>query len=146
MSGLVEKRIENMGQKMERIIYTITEDGRNQLKTWLSQGVEEETVKFEILLKVFFGSMIEPKKNIDNIYAFKNKHIEDNFILKKYEEQLKSIQDQSADHIYYLLTVLFGRKINEAYLEWADEAVKILEELDETQTNNQNQNGGDIND
>ena len=122
----VEKRSEISEKKHESIVYTITEEGKTQLTNWLSATVENEYVKYEILLKVFFGSMQKPQKNIDNIEKFKNKYEGHIAILEGYEENLQKNINSSPDHLYYLLTVLFGRKVFKAYTEWAEEAIELI--------------------
>lgn len=127
-SGWVNKRSDNMGQKLERIIYSITEEGRKQLITWLSSPVDNEYVKYEILLKLFFGNLLEVQKNIDNISTFKEKYAAQIPVLKGFETELKKVQQNSPDHLYFLLTVLFGEKVYKAYVEWAEEAIEILKQ------------------
>ncbi|ERI91932.1 transcriptional regulator, PadR family [Clostridiales bacterium oral taxon 876 str. F0540] len=129
--GLVRKKSDNMGQKLERIKYSITEEGKEKLKSWLSSPVNNEFIKYEILLKLFFGSNLSIKQNIDNISAFKQKHLEQIPILEGYEKELRKVTEESQDHLYYLLTVLFGEKIFKAYTEWADEAINLLKESTE---------------
>lgn len=124
--GWINKRSEMSG-KLERIIYSITEEGRKQLIDWLTSSKETEEPKFEILLKVFFGGALETQNNIDNIVAFKNKYSAQLPVFKAYEKELESILMDSPDHLYYLITVLFGDKMTNAYIEWADEAIKLLE-------------------
>jgi len=125
--GLVIKRSDRMGQKLERIIYSITDEGRKQLKNWLSLPVENEIVKYEILLKLFFGSLLDEDKNIENIMAFKDKYTKQLSILNSFETELMQIQNNSPEHLYYLLTVLFGEKVYKAYLDWTQEAIDLLE-------------------
>jgi hypothetical protein len=50
-------------------------------------------------------------------------------MLKQFEQQLRAVLTQDEDHLYYLLTVPFGKHVYNAYLTWADEAVSMLEEL-----------------
>lgn len=128
-NGWVKKRSEISGRKLERIIYSITEEGRKQVINWLSLPVENEYVKYEILLKLFFGKMLETEKNIENISVFKEKYDRQLTVLEGFETELEKVVDNSPDHLYYLLTVLFGKKVYKAYLEWADEAIKLLKEL-----------------
>lgn len=125
---LVSKRKENKGKKLEKIIYSITDEGRKKLIDWLSLPVENEYVKYEILLKLFFGSILDTEKNIENINAFKEKYSNQLPVLRGYELELKKILPESPDHLYFLLTVLFGQKIYNAYIEWADEAIKMLKD------------------
>jgi DNA-binding PadR family transcriptional regulator len=122
----INKRGDNNG-KLEKIIYSITEEGRKQLINWLTSMKENEDPKFEILLKLFFGGALEKQKNMDTIQAFKEKYAGQLPVLKEFQSELEHIVQDSPDHLYYLITVLFGVKITNAYIEWADEALKLLE-------------------
>lgn len=115
----------------ERIYYSITNEGRKHLIEWLSTPVEKEQVKYEILLKLFFGSAIEPKENIKNIKEFKERNLKLLQLFQVFKNQLEQVINEDDDHTYFYLTVLFGEKIQRAYLEWADEAVGILNKLDQ---------------
>lgn len=110
----------------ERITYSITEQGRSELKYWLLTPVEKEQIKYEILLKLFFGSVVSAEENIRIINEFKQRNTETLKLFELYRDQLEQVLNQKEDHIYYYLTVLFGEKVQKAYLEWADEAVGIL--------------------
>lgn len=134
--GLVEKRSDYKGQKLERIIYSITNTGKQELKNWLSLPVENEVVKYEILLKLFFGNLLDTNRNIENIKNFQEKYSGQLSILNSFETELKNIVKDSPDHLYYLLTVMFGEKVYKAYIEWADEATEILEQLNKSEREN----------
>jgi len=126
--GWVTKRNDSMGQKIERIIYAITDEGRDNLILWLAKPSENDKVKYEILLKLFFGSALDVQKNIDHIEKFKNNYEKELPVLKGFEKNLTQVKDEveDTDHLYYLLTVLFGEKIYGAYLEWSNEALALL--------------------
>jgi DNA-binding HxlR family transcriptional regulator len=130
-NGLITKRNELSG-KLEKIIYSITEEGRSKLVNWLSSVKESEDPKFEILLKIFFGGTLETQKNIDTITAFKEKYAVQLPVLMKFEEELQKILKVSPDHLYYYITVLFGVKIMNAYMEWAEEAIRLLKSSQNT--------------
>jgi len=123
----VTKRNDSMGQKIERIIYAITDEGRDALTLWLAKPVENDFVKYEILLKLFFGSALDVQKNIDHVEKFRDNYARELPVLKGFETELMKVKDESSDHLYYLLTVLFGEKIYSAYLEWSNEALALLE-------------------
>jgi DNA-binding PadR family transcriptional regulator len=126
-NGWVSKKVEDKESSREKILYSITESGREELLKWLSTPVEKEYVKFEILLKLFFGSQIEADKNIENIKDFKERYVGQIDVLKTFDTNLRKHLEESEDHLYYLLTVLFGEKLYKAYVEWSDEAIELLE-------------------
>lgn len=126
-AGLVCKT-EEEPEGRARIVYSITEAGKEALQKWLMTVAEKEYVKYEILLKLFFGSIVPPEQNIKLISEFKNRNMQILNILQKYKEELSKVLHSDSDHLYYYLTVLFGEKIQKAYSDWADEAIKLLEE------------------
>jgi DNA-binding PadR family transcriptional regulator len=114
----------------ERIIYSITESGRKMLIDWLETSSEKEYVKYEILLKLFFGNMLSVQDNIKKIMEFRTRNQEKLKMMELFSENLEKVLADNRDHYYYYLTVLFGKYTYKAYLDWADEAVKILEDME----------------
>ena len=53
--GLATKR-EDSENKRNKRIYTITDEGRSYLKKWLTLPVEKDELRYETLLKIFFGN------------------------------------------------------------------------------------------
>ena len=110
----------------DRIVYSITDAGKQKLIDWLSLPNEKEYVRYEILLKLFFGNLSSPINTIKRIEAFQKQHKEDLQLIRSYKANLKSVFQENQHHLYYYLTVLFGEHIYKAYLEWADEALAFI--------------------
>jgi DNA-binding PadR family transcriptional regulator len=126
-------KIEETGEGRNRIIYRVTQKGTEELRNYLRTPAEKESVKYEILLKLFFGSMLKPEENMNLIKDFKDRSVKDLNILTMYKEQLSRLLDTEEDHIYYYLTVIFGEKIYKAYQEWAEEAEALLSKMKTSQ-------------
>jgi hypothetical protein len=47
-------------------------------------------------------------------------------MIKLFKKNLEPILKEDEDHLYYYLTVLFGEKIYNAYIEWSKEAMDLL--------------------
>jgi len=126
--GLASKR-EDTGNKRNKLIYTITSDGRDYLKKWLALPVEKDELRYETLLKLFFGNEQGPEQAICHIEAFEKKTEKELLPLLGAEKTLrKSLKDDTA-HQYYLLTVDFGIRTYRTYLEWCGEAKRLLAEI-----------------
>lgn len=123
--GLATKR-EDTGSRRNKLIYTITEDGRDYLKKWLTLPVEKDELRYETLLKLFFGNEKGEKQALIHIEAFE-KRIKNElpFLLRAKTTLSNSLEDDST-HKYYLLTVEFGIKTYQTYLAWCREAKEIL--------------------
>ncbi len=125
--GFVTRRISEVSGGPEKNLYSITGEGRNALKNWVIVSEQKEYTKYEILLKLFFGKLATLDDNIHRIEAFKDRQLEKLKMMKMYKENLGEVLEEDDDHIFYYLTVMFGEKIYKAYVEWADEAVGLLE-------------------
>ncbi len=109
----------------ERILYAITQTGKEQLLDWLSDTKAVNDLKYESLLKLFFGGVTDCKVSINTIESFRSEIQSSLSILRFYQNNLQSDLNNN-DHLFYYLTVSFGVETYEAYLRWCDFAVKIL--------------------
>ena len=112
----------------EKLIYTITEQGRSYLYTWLQKPVVKDELRYETLLKLFFGNQAGPDITLHHIEEFEQKIRRELPFLQECAHQLAQYPED-ATHTYYLLTVHFGIKTYEAYLEWCCFAKKTLDTL-----------------
>lgn len=123
--GLATKR-DGAENGRSKIIYSITEAGREYLRTWLALPTEKDELRYETLLKLFFGRDGGVEQAIDHINVFQEKIEKELPYLLEAEKNLKNILDMDETHKYYLLTVEFGIKSYKAYLEWCKEAKEML--------------------
>ena len=129
-SGLVTKE-EYIENGRDKITYTITQEGRDNLARWLIVPVEKDEIRYETLLKLFFGSEIGPRGTLEHIKLFEEKIKKDIPVLEGSVSVLEKIKNTEDAHLYYLLTAKFGLKVYEAYLEWCKDAKEILETKEE---------------
>jgi PadR family transcriptional regulator, regulatory protein AphA len=124
--GLAVRHVEKQEGKPEKYIYTLTEQGKEGLRDWLSESVESGVERNELLLKLFFGTHIPLEKNKEHVHAFQELQ---SHLLAKYEgierELLAAVQDD-ATLSYRLLTVRYGIHRCHAFLIWCDEALDTL--------------------
>ena len=122
--GLIVKEETTEGGR-EKITYSITAKGKKALKAWLSDSQASNELRYETLLKLFFGGAADKTISAKNIDVFEMQIQEDLEVLKGYalvlEKDLKK-----EDHFYYYLTVTFGIDTYEAYLKWCAKAKKLL--------------------
>ncbi len=123
--GLATKRGDTES-KRNKLIYTITEEGRRYLKEWLILPVEKDELRYETLLKIFFGNEQGAEQALLHIEAFEKKIKNKLPYLLRAEQALKESLDDDTAHKYYFLTVKFGIETYYSYLEWCAEAKKFL--------------------
>ncbi|MCQ2468102.1 MAG: PadR family transcriptional regulator [Clostridia bacterium] len=122
--GLITSTNESINGR-DKITYEITKAGKNKLKEWLKDTKATNDLKYETLLKVFFGGVGGKEITLNSIDSFETDIKRDLEILRCYQSNLSKALDNE-DHMYYYLTVSFGVKSYEAYLEWCKEARELL--------------------
>lgn len=121
----------NTGRK--KICYSITEKGREELKKWLKEPVEKDELRFETLLKLFFGSENGADGTLEHIERFEEKITHQIPYLEASVKQLESILDLDPAHRYYLLTAKMGLCTYQAFLSWCTQTKDILKSNQEEQ-------------
>lgn len=125
--GLVKRKKSDKSSGREKIVYQITKDGKETLKAWLNDEKAINDLKYETLLKMYFGGIQDRSVTIRNIEIFEQQVKENLEVLKFYKGNLEKALDNE-DHVHYYLTVLFGIETYEAYLKWCNKAKKIMKE------------------
>ena len=130
LSDLVKRgfamKYDGVDNSRNKIIYSITEEGRRYLKDWLFLPAERDELRYETLLKLFFGNETGPLQAMSHIEAFEEKIKNELQYLMNGEAVLSENIEMDETHKYYLLTVKFGIKTYRAYLEWCKEAKEML--------------------
>jgi DNA-binding PadR family transcriptional regulator len=129
--GLVEKSIQRQVGKPDRHIYTITGTGRDEIKQWLLTPVDRQVGRHEILLKLIFGCRQAVADNIRQIEHFRNMQREDLDQTNQLMEVVARDYRNDPAMPYLKLALRYGRYVNRAYLQWADEAISELKALQE---------------
>lgn len=121
---LITKENATVGGR-EKITYHITSDGMKKLGQWLKEDQAINELRYETLLKLFFGGAEDKKVSIHNIEVFEEQVRKDLEMLKGYARSLEQLLDDE-DHLYFYLTATFGIESYEAYLKWCSKAKKML--------------------
>ena len=123
-NGLISKTDTSVGGR-ERTSYHISKAGKEQLVKWLHEEQSSNELRYETLLKLFFGGAADKKASVKCIEAFERQIQKDLMILKGHADTLEN-DFQNEDHLYYYLTVSFGIDAYEAYLKWCSKAKRLL--------------------
>lgn len=107
--------------------YQITPAGKDALIAWLSQPVEKESLRLEILLKTYFSNYAAPGVMLNHLAAFEQSHAQQLQILGLFQKELERIPDEDENHREVLRVIDFGQKVNRAYLDWCRETREYFE-------------------
>lgn len=106
--------------------YSITDLGRVELKKWLSEAPDVEKLRYEILLKISFGSNTAPEVltgHLEDFIKRNEKLIKD---MDGFLEMFENFKKNGEDLTYHQLTALCGKYVYTAMRDWAFEAQKII--------------------
>jgi len=101
-----------------KIVYDITERGEQYLNDWLKQQTSKDELRYETLLKIFFGASVDKEYILMQIESFEQKTLENLKMLQYFEKNLEEVIGESEDHLYFLLTVRFGIETYKGQLNW----------------------------
>jgi DNA-binding PadR family transcriptional regulator len=124
--GLAEKRVERQEGRPDRIEYSITQAGRDELVAWLKKPTEERSTRDVFLAKFIFSHLLPKEHNIENIEAYRRQREER---LKWYEETLATLESNAKKSRKSLLEFLALRQgfiMMEARMKWCDEVLSAL--------------------
>jgi DNA-binding PadR family transcriptional regulator len=114
-----------------RQAWAITAAGRAELRQWLARPFQNEPVRNEFLLKLFFCGAAEPgvaRKHVEEVQRRNQQMLE---TLRGLEAMAAAQPNPNPQMPYWMLTVGLGRRLTEAALEWGEETLQALPELEQ---------------
>jgi len=113
----------------KNVFYRITENGASSFGMWLLEKPDKESIRIEMLLKVYHAKFIDPKIIESYIKAYKEQHFNDLMILKAFKDELNRIENPYGNHQDILNVIEFGILTNESYLTWCDQMLDQYQEV-----------------
>ena len=126
--GFITKRLETNDREQNRKVYSITNEGILKLQGWLKEAAKPETFKFEVLLKIAFGDQASDDEIIKHIKELKARTITQLENIVAVEKEMKTHLNESERAFFSLLTLSLGKNLHRSAIEWADCAIKLIEE------------------
>jgi PadR family transcriptional regulator, regulatory protein AphA len=116
--------------KRQKQLYSITEKGRQALRQWLRQPAAVRSEDNELLLKLFFGSMMPVGESQALVAVHRDHHIA---LLEKFDAIERSIStgpNTEEQKVYLRATVSYGKAVSRALIHWSDATEKALRTLE----------------
>lgn len=121
--------------KPNKKLYTITEDGRNELSNWLIDGNSSINdalyVRSSFLMRVFFAGEVSSSQATSLIREFQKQC---KLALSAFDttssiidEYSKIVADKNKSK-YWRIVAMFGEAYYKASLDWADKSLLLLED------------------
>jgi len=133
--GLVEMKVKVQADRPNRKVYSITDDGRRELLDWLATPAEPDQFREPLLIKVFFGATL-PKPDLIRVLRHRAEEMRKG--IESYEHGCSVIQKFAAavglqrEAPFWQLTIDCGVRHCQMAIEWAEEAIGKIEQMDDS--------------
>jgi DNA-binding PadR family transcriptional regulator len=130
--GLVTSDVQEQTSRPDRRVYTLTEQGTQELDKWLSDtNVELPQLKDPFLLKLFFCARVDKETLLTQLKLQRELHQN---LLNDYQTETKAtiqnvrenVPQLKQDALFWGLTLRSGELIEEATIRWLDEAIETI--------------------
>lgn len=128
--GFVTDVVIEQNGKPDKKVFSITENGRRELKHWLKDD-DYGNNNSPLCMKVFFSGELSKQENIERFQKLK-KDMQNT--LEKYSaiyEIIKAYKDEISrpeDSVYWGMTVDYGICYMKMLIQWCDSCIKKLED------------------
>ncbi len=134
-SGWLNVAVEHQDGKPSRKVYSVTDGGRKELRRWLAEPLETPQHRNAMLIKVFFGSQMDPAQFAAQLKELQEVHAR---LLERYEKEIIPVIERYAeatgayrDARYWNLTLDFGRRHAKMVRDWCQAALASLDQLEQ---------------
>jgi PadR family transcriptional regulator AphA len=123
--GFADVEHVNQTVRPNKRLYSITPEGRRELREWLETSeVEPDSMRSPFLLRMFFGALISREVLISQV---KHAHEQAQMELKVLEEVETQIKG-NPEFFYPNLVLRFGLAHNRASVAWTEQVLRELEQ------------------
>ena len=135
-NGWIEKRTVEQDGKPNKKICSITDEGKKELLRWLSEPDIDMDMRSSNLMKIFFMGKLPISDGL-NFFKELDKECHDALDnLKKASDSIHLYQEMlpdKKDALFWQMTLDFGRRYMQMYLDWAGSCIDLLESTEEGQ-------------
>jgi len=122
-AGFATEEMVQQEPRPNKRVYAITDEGREALVRWLTEGpFEADHVRSPFTVRLFFGHLIERSSVIEQVEELRRNAQHVVAELRKTEADIKD----NDELLFPYLTLKSGLAYSEAQVRWADEALEAL--------------------
>ncbi len=129
----VSKTVVPQQGKPDKNVYAITDEGKEELLRWLSDGDLGLNPKTTILMKVFFMGERSREENIryfEDLKSYCEMFLKSLEVVPEYIDAYSAYLNAGEKALYWQMTVDFGRRNMQMHIEWAQNCIDILKRRD----------------
>lgn len=124
-------------EKPNKRLYTITNRGKEALMDWLSAPeadiADAMRVKSAFLMRVFFAGETSKAQALDLLHAYREACLANCREMQAGHDAIATYETVVKDEkksAYWKITLLYGEAFSQAGLQWVDQAIAILKEME----------------
>ncbi|MDO4298028.1 MAG: PadR family transcriptional regulator [Lachnospiraceae bacterium] len=132
--GYVEDRLVEQSGRPDKKLFSVTGAGQQELKRWLREDGTGLDLRSTLLMHVFFRGELPAGENIEYFRRLKQECtglLDEMQAAWKYVDEYEvQLQDASVP-VYWRMTVEYGCRYMKMLMDWCDDCIRRLEELNE---------------
>jgi len=126
--GLLQALAIHQDSRPDKKIYSVTEAGREYLSDWIAQPAEMNSIKDELLVKLFAGHLVSQQTLLAELARHRQRHVEQLSVYQAIEKQyFQDLSKTSTEGKFRYLTLRHGIRYETEWLNWCDEVVQFLQ-------------------
>src|SRR5260370_35215559 len=116
-AGLVVKKTERKKGSPDRHVYSLTAEGREQLRRWLKLPVVKAVPRNELLLKLFFGGQESPSVSRAHVQTYLESHEKELQVYGAIAKKLRKKKARDPQQTFSLMRWNMGRRTSAATVD-----------------------------
>ncbi len=124
--GSIKRKVVEHDGRPDRHIHSLTPKGKEKLLKWLESPTEPESLRIEMLLKLFFGGLADPGTSIRHLEQLLEEQSARMRTFTKADRNLRHDDIQDDDFEYQYATLRYGIHITAARIKWCRETIESL--------------------
>lgn len=129
---LVHSEVVEQTAKPDKKIYTITKEGRNYLRDWLSSSPQSPKIKEAFLMRSFFLDNVTADEAIFQLQLYKKRRDDRLKNMKKtLKQRLTEIKDENAALTprILMITSVYKKGLDEekGFIRWCEDTIKLVQ-------------------
>ncbi|MEA5578103.1 PadR family transcriptional regulator [Anabaena sp. UHCC 0451] len=127
--GFIVSEIIPREGRLDKKIYSITEQGKEYLIEWMKKPSEPDVIREDILVKIFSGSLVPVKVLIADVERRHRKHLDKLSQYRKIEQEHfeKTTKLTQPEKLKYLV-LKAGIRCELEWIDWCNEALEMLKD------------------
>ena len=135
--GFVSCEIVPRDAFLDKKLYSITDSGKKYLIEWIHKPSQPAILREDLILKILAGELVNPKVLREELERHRRLHIE---ALEKFQgmekHYLENCKDLPPEAKLRYLAIRRGISYEGDWLNWCDEALEAIEELEKLKNYN----------